>query len=257
MSQIEIAQIIEQIKQEIEVDASGKAKASVRATARLAGVDEKAIRHTLENAEQKPSKLAVMLMEHSFQSAELKEWKTNGIPDKAIAIILEYYAFYANRYCNPQARLVCRSFNTIGIRAWIQEKLGWIKPTTANETTMTQIQLLAAIAQQMAEQEQRLIQQQQQQAEILRRLKAVEVEQDRVNTPCGHKYSVVGFANLQGLEISAKEASAKGKKASALCRKQGIEIERIHDPRFGRVGLYPESILIEVFSSSSKEKAIA
>nr|WP_322666585.1 hypothetical protein [Dendronalium sp. ChiSLP03b]MDZ8209191.1 hypothetical protein [Dendronalium sp. ChiSLP03b] len=129
MSQIEVAQIIEQIREEIEVDASGKAKASVRATARLAGVDEKAIRHTLENAEQKPSKLAVMLMQHGFQSAELKQWKTNGIPDIAIAIILEYYAFDANRYCNPQARLVCRSFNTIGIRAWIQEKLGWTKPS--------------------------------------------------------------------------------------------------------------------------------
>ncbi|MCC5653198.1 hypothetical protein LC609_26040 [Nostoc sp. XA013] len=114
---------------------------------------------------------------------------------------------------------------------------------------MTQIQLLAALAQQLAEQEQHLLRQQQQQTEILARLKAVEVEQDRVNTPCGHKYSVVGFANLQGLEISVKEAGTKGRKASALCRKQGIEIERIHDPRFGKVGLYPESVLIEVFST--------
>ncbi|MBD2439818.1 hypothetical protein [Nostoc sp. FACHB-110] len=257
MSHIEIAQIIEQIKQEIEVDASGNAKASIRATARLAGVDHTAIINHLQSGELKPTKLAQMLMEQGFNAGELKEWRTEGIPDKAIAIILEYYAFYANRYCNPQARLVCRSFNTIGIRAWIQEKLGWTKPATANETAMTQIQLLAAIAQQMAEQEQRLLQQQQQQAEILERLKAVEVEQDRVNTPSGHKYSIVGFANLQGLEISAKEASAKGKKASALCRKQGIEIERIHDPRFGRVGLYPESILIDVFSTNSKEKATA
>ncbi|MCC5653696.1 hypothetical protein LC609_28740 [Nostoc sp. XA013] len=115
---------------------------------------------------------------------------------------------------------------------------------------MTQIQLLAALAQQLAEQEQHLLQQQQQQTQILARLKAVEVEQDRVNTPCGHKYSVVGFANLQGLEISVKEASTKGRKASALCRKQGIEIERIHDPRFGRVGLYSESVLIEVFCAN-------
>jgi hypothetical protein len=114
---------------------------------------------------------------------------------------------------------------------------------------MTQVQLLAALAQQLAEQEQHLLQQQQQQTEILHRLKAVEVEQGRVNTPCGHKYSVVGFANLQGLEISVKEAGAKGKKASALCRNLGIEIERIHDPRFGKVGLYPESVLVEVFKA--------
>jgi DNA-damage-inducible protein D len=121
--------------------------------------------------------------------------------------------------------------------------------------TMTQIQLLAAIAHQMAEQEQRLLEQEQRQHEILYRLKAVEVEQDRFNTPCGHKYTVVGFANLQGLEISVKEAGAKGRKASALCRKQGIEVERIHDPRFGRVGLYPESILIEVFSEDQHPSA--
>ncbi|MBD2302834.1 hypothetical protein [Nostoc sp. FACHB-190] len=250
MSQIEVAQIIEQIKQEITVDASGKAKASIRATARLAGVSATAILKTFESVNQEPSKLAQMLLESWFEAVNLQEWRTDGIPDKAIAIILEYYAHEAGRYCTKQARLVCRSFNTIGIRAWIQEKLGWTKPTTANETALTQIQLLAAIAQQMAEQEQRLLQQQQQQAEILHRLKDVEIEQDRFNTPSGHKYSIVGFANLQGLEISAKEASAKGKKASALCRKQNIEIERIHDPRFGRVGLYPESVLIEVFCAN-------
>ncbi len=37
MSQIEIVEIIEQIKQEIEVDADGHGKPRIRATARLAG----------------------------------------------------------------------------------------------------------------------------------------------------------------------------------------------------------------------------
>ncbi|MBD2505172.1 hypothetical protein [Anabaena azotica] len=247
MSQIEIAQIIEQIKEEIQVDASGKAKASIRATARLAGVSDMAIIKTLDSANLEPSKLSKMLMEHGFDAANQNQWRTEGIPDTAIAIILEYYGYDAARYCTKQARLVCRSFNTIGIRAWIQDKLGWSKPATG-ETSMTQIQLLAAIAAGMAEQEQRLLEQEQRQQEILYRLKAVESEQDRFNTPCGHKYTVVGFAILQGLEISAKEAGAKGRKASALCRNKGIEIERIHDPRFGKVGLYPESVLIEVFS---------
>jgi hypothetical protein len=249
MSQIEISEIIKQISQEIEIDSNGHGKASVRATARLAGVDHTAIINHLQSGELKPTKLAETIIMQGFETGELREWRTNGIPDVAIAIILEYYAKDAGRYCTLQARLVCRSFNTIGIRAWIQDKLGWTKPVTDNKTGMTEIQLLAAIAKNLAEQEQHLLQQQQQQTEILHRLKAVEVEQDRVNTPCGHKYSVVGFANLQGLEISVKEASTKGRKASALCRQQGIEIERIHDPRFGRVGLYPESVLIEVFST--------
>ncbi|MCC5618870.1 hypothetical protein LC605_28060 [Nostoc sp. CHAB 5836] len=202
MSQIQITEIIEQISQEIEVDANGQAKASVRATARLAGVSAAAILKTLDSVNLEPSKLAQMLMESGFYGVNLTEWRTAGIPDIAIAIILEYYAYDAGRYCTLQARLVCRSFNTIGIRAWIQDKLGWTKPASNNETAMTQIQLLAALAKHLAEQEQYLLEQQQQQTEILARLKAVEVEQDRVNTPCGHKYSVVGFANLQGLEIS-------------------------------------------------------
>lgn len=79
MSQIEIAQIIEQIKQEIEVDASGKAKASLRATARLAGVSATAILKTLDSVNQEPSKLAQMLLESGFEAVNLLGWKTEGI----------------------------------------------------------------------------------------------------------------------------------------------------------------------------------
>ncbi|AUB44796.1 DNA-damage-inducible protein D (plasmid) [Nostoc flagelliforme CCNUN1] len=262
MSAIEIAEIIEQISQEIEVDSNGHGKASIKATARLAGVSDMAIIKALESANLEPSKLAQMLMRQGFNAANLTEWRTLGIPDIAIAIILDYYAHEAGRYCTKQARLVCRAFNTIGVRAWIQDLTGWVKPPTVQqpqspiEIILQNAQNLVAIAQQLFEQdcrqrelEQAILAQQNLNQQLQYRLKAVEVEQDRVNTPCGHKYSVVGFANLQGLEISVKEAGTKGRKASALCRKQGIEIERIHDPRFGKVGLYPESVLIEVFST--------
>ena len=50
MSQIEVNQIIEQIKQEIEVDASGKGKASIRATARLANVNDAGLLRSLKTA---------------------------------------------------------------------------------------------------------------------------------------------------------------------------------------------------------------
>ncbi|MBU7587365.1 MAG: hypothetical protein KAF91_31800 [Nostoc sp. TH1S01] len=250
MSQIEIAQIIEQIKQEITVDSNGQGKASIRATARLADINDAGLLRSLKTAADiSYSKLVEKLIRKGFESADILGWSQSGIPDVAVAAILHYYGFEAGKRCSQQARLACEAFESIGVRAWMQDIMGWKKPTTANESALTQIQLLAAIAQQMAEQEQRLLQHEQRQNEIFSRLKDVEIEQDRFNTPSGHKYSIVGFANLQGLEISAKEASAKGKKASALCRKQNIEIERIHDPRFGRVGLYPESILIEVFSS--------
>jgi hypothetical protein len=174
-----------------------------------------------------------------------------GIPISSLVIEVDGYGSSQGTWIHPEIAVDLAQWVSVEFRIWANRTL--MKVMMAQESVqqqpMTQVQLLAALAQQLAEQEQHLLQQQQQQTQILTRLKAVEVEQDRVNTPCGHKYSVVGLANLQGLEISVKEAGTKGRKASALCRNFGIEIERIHDPRFGKVGLYPESVLIEVFST--------
>jgi KilA-N domain len=174
-----------------------------------------------------------------------------GIPISSLIIEIDGYGNSQGTWIHPEIAVDLAQWVSVEFRIWANRTLTKIMMgiESVQQQSMTQVQLLAAIAQQMAEQEQRLLKQQQQQNEILARLKAVEVEQDRVSTPCGHKYSVVGFANLQGLEISVKEASAKGRKASALCRQQGVEVERIHDPRFGKVGLYPESILVEVFKA--------
>lgn len=108
MSQIEITQIIEQIKEEIEVDASGKAKASVRATARLAGVDDESIRKALENMNLEPSKLGQKIR---LQRINTDSWHTYGIPDEGVYLIVEYYAFEAGRYCNPKARQAIAYFS--------------------------------------------------------------------------------------------------------------------------------------------------
>jgi hypothetical protein len=174
-----------------------------------------------------------------------------GIPISSLVIEVDGYGSSQGTWIYPEIAIDLAQWVSVEFRIWANRTLMKVmmNQEPVQQQSMTQVQLLAALAQQLAEQEQRTLEQEKRQHEILARLKAVEVEQDRVNTPCGHKYSVVGFANLQGLEISVKEAGTKGRKASALCRKQGIEIERIHDPRFGKVGLYPESVLIEVFSS--------
>ncbi|MCC5633268.1 hypothetical protein LC613_37935 [Nostoc sphaeroides CHAB 2801] len=129
MSQIEIAQIIEQIKQEITVDSNGQGKASIRATARLADVQDSSLRRALLSAALQPSALAQSLIQQGFSPAALETWN-EGIPDMGVAAVIEYYAFDAGRYCKQQARLVCKAFNRIGVRAWMQDIMGWTKPTT-------------------------------------------------------------------------------------------------------------------------------
>lgn len=124
MSQVE--QTVKQIQTEFKVDENGKVTASIRGAARLADVDESSIRTALHSAGQKPSKMAVFLIEQGIDSAELISWIDTGIPDTALALILEYYAYETqSRYRSQQAKLCCRAFNSIGIREWIKDSIGW------------------------------------------------------------------------------------------------------------------------------------
>jgi hypothetical protein len=134
MSQIEITQVIEQIKEEIQIDSNGHGKASIRATARLADVQDSSLRRAFLGAALEPSALAKNLIQQGFDSAALQDWSEQGIPDMGVAAIVEYYAFDAGRYCKQQARLVCKAFNRIGVRAWMQDITGWSKPNGQNHT---------------------------------------------------------------------------------------------------------------------------
>lgn len=59
-------------------------------------------------------------------------------------------------------------------------------------------------------------------------------------------YTVVGYCARNNIEVSRKEASAVGNRASRLCKKKGIQVDTMSDPRFGKVNLYPEDILKEL-----------
>lgn len=90
----EIIHLPEEIKKELRIDAEGKSTASVRGAARLADVSDTAIRNGLNvsaNLEVPP--LAQFLIDNGFDPADLISWLSSGIPDLAIALILEYYAY--------------------------------------------------------------------------------------------------------------------------------------------------------------------
>ena len=137
MSNIELENVIQQIKSEIEIDALGRGKATIRATARLAGIDDKSLRTAFEGAEQTPSQLATKLIRHGFEGAEQALWGQTGIPDMAIAVILEYYATDAGRYIKEQAKLAYKAFAAYGIRVWMQKIKGWEQETAPQQILPT------------------------------------------------------------------------------------------------------------------------
>lgn len=88
----------------------------------------------------------MFLIGQGLQSVDLSTWADNGIPDTALALILEYYAHEAQpRYRTEQSRLCCRAFNAIGIRAWLHESIGWEKPKTQKLLPLTQENRLKAV----------------------------------------------------------------------------------------------------------------
>ena len=128
----------EEIKAEFTVNADGSTTTTIRGAARLAGVNEKALRYQFSTAEKSAPKLAQKLMEHGFNPAE---FSTNGITEVALSVILEFYSFDAGARCTQQARLVYKAFASIGIRTWLQQQLDY-KPTSSNSTpdsTLTEI----------------------------------------------------------------------------------------------------------------------
>jgi hypothetical protein len=125
MSKLLLENVSDRIQQEIEIDIQGHGKASIRATARLAGVSDMALRKAFNSANLEPSELAIKLMEQGFSGANLNDWSGIGIPDIAVSTILEYFAFDAGRYCTEQAKLAYKAFAAVGIRTWMQQIKDW------------------------------------------------------------------------------------------------------------------------------------
>jgi DNA-damage-inducible protein D len=121
----------------------------------------------------------------------------------------------------------------------------------------TNIQMLVEVAQEMARQEQIQIAQAKE-IELIKQQQALEAaridelaqlthqhdaEIDRIYSPNGHYFSVIGYARNRGLSIGIETAKDVGRKCSTHCKSKGIKIEKLNDPRFGTVGSYPESVI--------------
>lgn len=125
MTQIE--QVVKQIQSEFRIDGEGKVSVSIRGAARLTDIDATGLSRSLASGvDQKVRPLAVFLLGQGIEAVDLVSWADLGIPDTALALILEYYAYETQpRYRSQQAKLCCRAFNSIGIRTWIKDCLKW------------------------------------------------------------------------------------------------------------------------------------
>lgn len=116
-----IDSIPDDIKSEFTVKSDGSATITLRGAARLLGINHKTLSDHFAGG-QNGSKLAESLIGKGF---DVGGFGSQGIPDTAFGFIVTYYAFKAGRHSTPQAEAVHDAFEAIGVRAWIQNELGW------------------------------------------------------------------------------------------------------------------------------------
>lgn len=114
------------------------------------------------------------------------------------------------------------------------------------QKSLTPAEMLLQQCQMLVEQERRLRDVEENQKSIEEKVSIIEAKTK--TTP--DYFTVVGYATLHEIDVNVKIASSLGRKAAMLCKKRGILMEEIPDPRFGRVKTYPEVVLDEVFNSS-------
>lgn len=60
-------------------------------------------------------------------------------------------------------------------------------------------------------------------------------------------YSIIGYANMKNIKIAFSDALRLGREAAKISKLKNLEVRRIPDERFGKVGSYHITILEEIF----------
>lgn len=119
MAEFSLQQLLDEIKSEFEVKGKGVGYVSIRGAARIVGVTHTSL---VRDGVFSNQKLSEKLEGFGFDAAAFVK---DGIPDAALAIIVEYFAFDAGKNCTSEAKACQRAFAAIGIRKWIHSVVGY------------------------------------------------------------------------------------------------------------------------------------
>lgn len=155
---------------------------------------------------------------------------------------------------NPHFAKRGGDLNDVDQGTWMHELLalefaGWLAPAFKVWCNKKIKELLTTGS--VMSMEDMMIQQLQSMKEQKLRISAVEdrihqIETRTITSP--DYFTIAGFATYNGMNVNLKVASTLGKKAATICRSGGIMMDEIPDPRFGKVRMYPRSVLERVFA---------
>lgn len=92
-----------------------------------------------------------------------------------------------------------------------------------------------------------------------RKMKAIEEKQARIESEIEeikqrtvtdlHRSTIVAYVSRYNIKLDVKYYGAMGRKASSICKKKGIPVTKINDIRWGKVSVFPDEVLDEVFGT--------
>ena len=204
---------IDNIRQELRVDSKGVGYVSIRGAARICGVDDESIRKSITAADFLRTKLGRKLAQYGFKGDDF----LNGISDVALSLIIEYYAFEANR-TTPEAQMMMRTMAAVGLRTLIRQACGWNEqPVLTKEQKIAEALLLVHADLEKANQ----------------RIEQLEEITDEL-----FGYSSIIRVAKYNLRREAEFNWRELKKASI---ELGLEIKSATCPRYGKKNLYPHA----------------
>lgn len=121
--------------------------------------------------------------------------------------------------------------------SWVfDEVIPSIRKTGSYNKPMSQLELMQMSINQLVEQEKRM-------NSIESRMDMIEAKS--ITRPVDY-YTIAGFASIKNLKVNISQANFLGRKATALSKKYGYDIDKVSDPRYGTVNAYHVDILNEV-----------
>lgn len=113
----------------------------------------------------------------------------------------------------------------------------------SSDHSMTQAEMFLQIAQMNVENERKMKALEARTEEL--RSELTEIKQ-RTTTDL-RQSTIVAFVSRNKIALDVSRYGAMGRKATNICKKRGIAVTKINDVRWGKVSVYPDEVLEEVF----------
>lgn len=129
----------------------------------------------------------------------------------------------------------------VKFRVWCDEQIATLLregKIELNKKPLTPAQQLLMQAQYLVDVENRV-------SEVEKDVKRLEHNQRRIIT--NNQFTIIAYTNMKGISPKEYNSSAMGRKATKICKEEGLLIGKVVDSHYGLINTYPEEVLDRIF----------